>query len=123
MATSFLASWAPFYLVTFVSQTQEKSFLRHSNFLFAMLGTQLAGFANSCINPFIYNILCDSFRSSFRRILATPFRCWSGSGSRSRGRPIEGTAAVELQSGASYHVYRPSWRTSGILKDSDDAGK
>ena len=69
VAASFLVSWAPFYLVSLISQTQQTSFLRRSNFLFTMLATKLAGFINSCINPFIYNFLCDNFRVSFKLIL------------------------------------------------------
>src|SRR6218665_120492 len=69
MALTFLLSWSPFYLVNLISQLQQESFLKRSNFLFTMLSTHLIGFTNSSINPFVYTMLGDKFRSSFKRIL------------------------------------------------------
>lgn len=125
VATSFLASWAPFYLVSFVSQAQEVSFLRHSNFLFAMLITQLAGFTNSCINPIIYSILCDSFRSSFRSILAAPFRCLryrkssEGRPRSLRQRPTASAAGGPSECRSGVPMYRLSWHSTAYYKASD----
>ena len=68
VSVSFVLSWSPFYLTTFVSQMQEVSFLRKSNFVFVMLCIHLAGFLNSCINPLIYTCMSRRFRESFRRI-------------------------------------------------------
>lgn len=69
VALTFLMSWSPFYLVSFISQVQTESFLLRSNFLFTMLSTHLVGFTNSSINPFVYTMLSDKFRSSFKRIV------------------------------------------------------
>ena len=77
VASSFLLCWSPFYLVTLISQLQEKSFLKKANFISIMLTIHLAGFLNSCLNPFIYNCMSHQFRASFRTILrhlCFPFR-------------------------------------------------
>ena len=68
VALTFILSWSPFYLVSLVSQVQENSFLRHSNFLFTMLSTHLFGFINSSINPIVYHAMSDRFRRSFHDI-------------------------------------------------------
>jgi len=65
IAATFLLLWSPFYLVTFISQVQEVSFLLKQNFLFTMLLIHLTGFANSAVNPFIYAMLGDKFRTAF----------------------------------------------------------
>jgi len=65
IAATFLLLWSPFYLVTFVTQVQEISFLTEQNFLFTMLSTHLIGFTNSAVNPFIYAMLGDKFRTAF----------------------------------------------------------
>ena len=70
VALSFLVSWSPFYLTTFVSQVQEISFLNKANFITCMLMTHLLGFINSVVNPVIYNIMNDKFRRSFTCILS-----------------------------------------------------
>ena len=69
VATTFIVSWSPFYMVSLISQVQQNSFLRRSNFLFTMLSTHLVGFVNSIINPFLYISLSSKFRSSFKEIL------------------------------------------------------
>ena len=75
VAMAFLVSWTPFYIVIFVSQVQENSFLKEANFLFTMLATHLIGFLNSCINPFIYNFMSEKFRKSFIGIAASLCSC------------------------------------------------
>jgi len=65
VAATFLLLWSPFYLVTFITQVQEYSFLREKNYLFTMLLTHLIGFINSAVNPFIYAMLGDKFRTAF----------------------------------------------------------
>jgi len=65
IAATFLLLWSPFYLVTFVTQVQKDSFLLQKNFLFTMLSTHLIGFTNSAVNPFIYAMLGDKFRTAF----------------------------------------------------------
>ena len=78
VALVFLVSWTPFYIVIFVSQVQENSFLKQANFIFTMLATHLIGFLNSCINPFIYNFMSEKFRKSFMSIItALCFCCCS----------------------------------------------
>ena len=71
VAMAFLVAWTPFYIVIFVSQVQENSFLKEANFVFTMLATHLIGFLNSCINPFIYNFMSEKFRKSFANIIAS----------------------------------------------------
>ncbi|KAJ8309272.1 hypothetical protein KUTeg_014146, partial [Tegillarca granosa] len=73
VAAAFIMSWSPFYIVSIVSQLQTNSFLRESNFLFTMLMTHLSGFINSCVNPFIYTVMSERFRKSFRRTLDVVF--------------------------------------------------
>jgi len=65
IAATFLLLWSPFYLVTFITQVQEESFLLKQNFLFTMLSTHLIGFTNSAVNPFVYALLGDKFRTAF----------------------------------------------------------
>jgi len=65
IAATFLLLWSPFYLVNFITQVQEESFLLLRNFLFTMLSTHLIGFTNSAVNPFIYAMLGDKFRTAF----------------------------------------------------------
>lgn len=77
VAASFLLCWSPFYFVNLISQFQENSFLKKSNFVFTMLCIHLCGFLNSCLNPFIYNCMSHQFRESFSLILGhacCPFR-------------------------------------------------
>ncbi|XP_021363282.1 orexin receptor type 1-like [Mizuhopecten yessoensis] len=75
IAVAFILSWSPMYVVNIVSQLQGQgdSFLVHSNFLFTMLIVNLAGFINSCVNPFIYTAMSKKFRKSFGRTLGKIF--------------------------------------------------
>ncbi|XP_069115448.1 QRFP-like peptide receptor [Argopecten irradians] len=75
IAVAFIVSWSPMYVVNIVSQLQGQgdSFLIHSNFLFTMLIIHLAGFINSCVNPFIYTAMSKKFRKSFSRTLGKIF--------------------------------------------------
>ncbi|XP_069119096.1 QRFP-like peptide receptor [Argopecten irradians] len=75
IAVAFIVSWSPMYVVNIVSQLQGQgdSFLIHSNFLFTMLVIHLAGFINSCVNPFIYTAMSKKFRKSFSRTLGKIF--------------------------------------------------
>lgn len=73
VALSFIIAWTPFYVITFVTQVQETSFIKRSNFLFTMLASHLSGFLNSCVNPIIYHMMNEKFRRSFRRMAATLF--------------------------------------------------
>ena len=75
VALAFLVSWTPFYIVIFVSQVQENSFLKKANFIFTMLATHLIGFLNSCINPFIYNFMSEKFRKNFMSIITSLCFC------------------------------------------------
>lgn len=69
VAAGFVISWTPFYLITFISQVQKRSFLRRSNYIFTMLLIHWLGFLNSCFNPIIYNFMNDKFHRSFRQFL------------------------------------------------------
>lgn len=75
VAVAFILCWSPMYIVSVVSQLQSPSdsFLRQSNFFFTMLTTHLAGFINSCINPFIYTAMSKKFRKSFSLTLGKIF--------------------------------------------------
>ena len=73
VALAFIVSWTPFYVITFISQVQPKSFLKDSNFLFTMLLIHWFGFLHSCINPIIYNFMNEKFHRNFKQIL---HRCW-----------------------------------------------
>ena len=73
VASAFIVSWTPFYVITFISQVQPKSFLKDSNFLFTMLLIHWFGFLHSCINPIIYNFMNEKFHRNFKQIL---HRCW-----------------------------------------------
>ena len=76
IAATFLLLWSPFYLVSFVSQVQENSFLLQQNFLFTMLLTHLSGFTNSAVNPFIYAMLGDKFQTAFMVSARNFFYSW-----------------------------------------------
>lgn len=73
VALTFMICWTPFYMVSFVSQVQESSFLKRSNFIFTMLLIHLIGFINSCLNPFIYSAMSQKYRNHFRLILLNIF--------------------------------------------------
>ncbi|XP_041354517.1 allatostatin-A receptor-like [Gigantopelta aegis] len=78
IAVAFIVSWSPQYLVSIISQIQSihgDTFLREGNFLFTMLMTHLCGFLNSCINPFVYTVMSEKFRRSFKQILGAIFCC------------------------------------------------
>ena len=78
IAVAFIVSWSPQYLVSIISQIQSingDTFLREGNFLFIMLMTHLCGFLNSCINPFVYTVMSEKFRRSFKQILGAIFCC------------------------------------------------
>ena len=70
VAAGFVIAWTPFYVITFISQVQRRSFLRESNYLFTMLLIHWFGFLNSCVNPVIYNFMNDKFHRSFRQLLS-----------------------------------------------------
>ena len=76
VALAFLVAWSPFYFVTLISQLQpqEDNFLRRSNYVFYMLVIHFFGFLNSCVNPFIYAVMSEKFRRSFRQIIGS-FMC------------------------------------------------
>ncbi|XP_045187670.1 QRFP-like peptide receptor [Mercenaria mercenaria] len=77
IAITFIISWSPQYLVSVISQLQEKSFLRERNFIFTMLVTHFCGFLNSCLNPIIYTAMSQKFRRSFLDILRHICFCFS----------------------------------------------
>ncbi|XP_072270485.1 neuropeptides B/W receptor type 2 [Pyxicephalus adspersus] len=62
-----LLCWTPYHLATIVSLTtdlQETSVVIGISYFIASLS-----YANSCLNPFLYAFLDDSFRKSFRKLL------------------------------------------------------
>ncbi|KAM8946108.1 neuropeptides B/W receptor type 2 [Pelodytes ibericus] len=62
-----LFCWTPFHLATIVSLTtdlQETSLVIGISYFITSLS-----YANSCLNPFLYAFLDDSFRKSFRKLL------------------------------------------------------
>ncbi|XP_018415536.1 PREDICTED: neuropeptides B/W receptor type 2 [Nanorana parkeri] len=62
-----LFCWTPFHLATIVSLTtdlQETSAVIGMSYFITSLS-----YANSCLNPFLYAFLDDSFRKSFRKML------------------------------------------------------
>ncbi|XP_048873091.1 neuropeptides B/W receptor type 2-like [Brienomyrus brachyistius] len=63
----FLFCWTPFHLSTIVALTTD---LRTTPFLIGIsyFITSLS-YANSCLNPFLYAFLDDSFRKAFRKML------------------------------------------------------
>ncbi|KAH3856477.1 hypothetical protein DPMN_099066 [Dreissena polymorpha] len=77
IALTFIASWTPFYLVNIISQLQQDSFLRKSNFIFTMLITHVCGLINSCLNPIIYTAMSQKFRRSFIDIFKRIWYCFT----------------------------------------------
>nr|XP_011451485.1 QRFP-like peptide receptor [Crassostrea gigas] len=67
VAVAFIVAWSPLYIVSVVSVLQPENFLQKSNFIFSMLCAHLFGFINSCVNPFIYTVMSEKFRQSFKR--------------------------------------------------------
>ncbi|XP_061174374.1 QRFP-like peptide receptor [Saccostrea echinata] len=73
VAIAFFVAWSPMYIVSVVSVLQPENFLQKSNFVFTMLSAHLFGFINSCVNPFIYTVMSEKFRQSFKRTLCRIF--------------------------------------------------
>ncbi|XP_064621899.1 QRFP-like peptide receptor [Lineus longissimus] len=71
VAGAFFVAWTPFYAMNTVALFHP--FLKQANFFFILLNSHLFGFLNSCVNPFIYTVMSDRFRKSFRQILGTIF--------------------------------------------------
>ncbi|XP_074663204.1 QRFP-like peptide receptor [Tubulanus polymorphus] len=71
VASAFFISWTPFYIVNMVSLFTQ--FMIQSNFLFTQLAVHLFGFINSCVNPFIYSLMSDRFRKSFKQFFGAMF--------------------------------------------------
>jgi hypothetical protein len=71
VAMAFFVAWTPFYAMNTVALFHP--FLKQANFFFILLNSHLFGFLNSCVNPFIYTVMSDRFRKSFRQILSTIF--------------------------------------------------
>ncbi|XP_020375266.2 LOW QUALITY PROTEIN: melanin-concentrating hormone receptor 1-like [Rhincodon typus] len=59
---TFLLCWAPFYLLQLVQLTPAEPTLL---FYYAYVAAVGLGYSSSCLNPFIYIILCNNFRKSF----------------------------------------------------------
>lgn len=66
---AFIVSWTPYFVVTMITTFQAAPFFNNNNFFFTMLCINLAGFINSCVNPFIYCIMSKRFRQAFLHIL------------------------------------------------------
>ena len=110
VAVTFLVSWTPFYLVIFVSQVQENSFLKQANFLFTMLATNMMGFLNSCINPFIYNCMSEKFRKSFVKIMASLCFCCCPKGFIQHSSSIKSHGdSTEDNDGSRHPAVQPSY--------------
>lgn len=81
---SFTVSWTPYFLVSIITQYQERNFMRDHDFYFTMLCINLFAFLHSAINPVIYACMSTRFRKSFMRILRLAVCCGrqrsSGSG-------------------------------------------
>ncbi|NWT91073.1 NPBW2 protein, partial [Lanius ludovicianus] len=63
----FLFCWTPFHLATIVALTTDlpqTSMVTGISYFITSLS-----YANSCLNPFLYTLLDDSFRKSFRKLL------------------------------------------------------
>ncbi|XP_069502824.1 melanin-concentrating hormone receptor 1-like [Ambystoma mexicanum] len=58
----FFLCWAPFYLLQLVQLTMSQPTL---SFHYAYCVAISMGYANSCLNPFVYIILCETFRRRF----------------------------------------------------------
>ncbi|XP_078521195.1 melanin-concentrating hormone receptor 1-like [Lissotriton helveticus] len=58
----FFICWAPFYLLQLIQLAMDQPTL---SFYYAYCVAISLGYANSCLNPFIYIILCASFRRRF----------------------------------------------------------
>nr|XP_015215640.1 PREDICTED: melanin-concentrating hormone receptor 1-like isoform X1 [Lepisosteus oculatus] len=61
----FFCCWAPFYVLQLVQLALEQPTLP---FYYAYRFVISLGYANSCLNPFIYIVLCESFR---RRLIVS----------------------------------------------------
>uniref|UniRef100_A0A8C5QVN8 Melanin-concentrating hormone receptor 1 n=1 Tax=Leptobrachium leishanense TaxID=445787 RepID=A0A8C5QVN8_9ANUR len=58
----FFICWAPFYVLQIIQLVMDQPTLA---FHYAYCVAISMGYANSCINPFIYIILCETFRRRF----------------------------------------------------------
>ncbi|XP_041469679.1 substance-P receptor-like [Lytechinus variegatus] len=63
----FFICWFPFFLVSMLGQFT--TILHEENYIFTLLLVHLFGFANSFMNPVIYALMSQAFRSGFWLIL------------------------------------------------------
>lgn len=72
---SFTVSWTPYFLVSIITQYQERNFMRDHDFYFTMLCINLFAFLHSAVNPLIYATMSTRFRKSFMRVLRLAVCC------------------------------------------------
>ncbi|KAK1162841.1 melanin-concentrating hormone receptor 1-like [Acipenser oxyrinchus oxyrinchus] len=59
---AFFCCWAPFYVLQLIQLAVDQPTL---SFYYAYRVAISLGYANSCLNPFIYIVLCETFRRRF----------------------------------------------------------
>ncbi|KAK1164868.1 melanin-concentrating hormone receptor 1-like [Acipenser oxyrinchus oxyrinchus] len=59
---AFFCCWAPFYVLQLIQLAVDQPTL---SFYYAYKVAISLGYANSCLNPFIYIVLCETFRRRF----------------------------------------------------------
>lgn len=66
----FAVSWFPFFTVqVYLLFDDASQRLQHHSFRVAMAFFQLLGYSNSCVNPFVYCFMNDSFQKNFFKTL------------------------------------------------------
>ncbi|KAH9406073.1 hypothetical protein TYRP_013673 [Tyrophagus putrescentiae] len=87
---SFTVSWTPYFLVSIITQYQERNFMRDHDFYFTMLCINLFAFLHSAVNPLIYATMSTRFRKSFMRVLRLAVCCQVTPSSGSHGTGMVG---------------------------------
>ena len=80
----FVILWAPFFLLRLIAAFNF-AIVRHSIYVYEL--TMYLCYMNSCVNPFLYGFLSDSFKKSFKKVwhcsVSTGYKLTSTSDTRS----------------------------------------
>uniref|UniRef100_UPI00398F3A76 somatostatin receptor type 2-like n=1 Tax=Pristiophorus japonicus TaxID=55135 RepID=UPI00398F3A76 len=96
ICSTFFLCWGPFYILQLVHLSVEKpsiAFFYAYNFAISL------GYANSCINPFLYIALSETFKRQFMVTLRSAQQWF-----RAKNSVAEGSMSIKLSSEPTQHV-------------------